>query len=172
MYPNRHVNTVLTSAAELERQRFLCWELGGEYPVLSASSIQDTLRYAERTEPDAIVIDATPKGAETLYALRTNPRTSGIPIVILVLSDENRQSRIVGRLAERYSHMAPTSVMRRPVTPDHLREEVRRVLSVAVTSDRSQAGPRIKLGHARASDNSERRPDISPAPETYHRAAG
>jgi CheY-like chemotaxis protein len=172
VYPHRHVNTVLTSASELERRRFLCWELGGEYPVLSASSVHDTLRYAEQTQPDAIVIDATPKGAAVLRALRTNPRTSRIPIVILILADETRQSRIVDRLAERYSHMAPTRVISRPVTPDHLREEVRRVLQVSVTSDRLQAGPRIKLGHARESDNDQRRPDISPTPEKYHRAAG
>jgi CheY-like chemotaxis protein len=172
VHPERHINTVLISISESERQRVLSWELGAEYPVLCAAPLQDASRFAERTQPDAIVIDATARGVTTLHELKTNPRTRRIPVVILTFSDWPQQSQTVDSLAERYKQMGPTSVLRQPVTPERLREEIHRMLlRVAVASDRPRANPDCSRYQTPENDKHQRTPDIVQIPSAYHRAA-
>jgi len=63
-----------------------CLELEGGWEVMVASSSAEGLDLAERSQPDAILLDVMMPdmdGAATIGRLKANPATASIPVVFL-----------------------------------------------------------------------------------------
>ncbi len=82
---------VLIVDDEAPARELLASYLEPEYRVAMAESGVEALREAERLRPDAITLDVMMPGGngfETLVALRKNPATADIPVIILSIVDQ------------------------------------------------------------------------------------
>ncbi|HSS99776.1 MAG TPA: response regulator, partial [Terriglobales bacterium] len=70
-----------------------------EYRVVMAESGEEALRKAKELRPDAITLDVlmtTTNGFETLVALRKQPETANIPVIILSIVDQKQVGFALG----------------------------------------------------------------------------
>ena len=84
--------------------------------VLTAVNGQEGIEKAEREQPDLILLDATMPlmdGLEALGALKANPATKGIPVVML--SADSRQDEI-----EKARQLGVLTFIPKPFTGDAL----------------------------------------------------
>jgi len=95
------------------------------YDVISANDGEEALRKAERDAPDLILMDVMmPKidGLQTLVKLKSNPRTSHIPVVML--------SGVGGRSALNKARISGAAdFIEKPFNADMLMEVIRKNLS-------------------------------------------
>jgi len=102
-------------------QRFFEWH-GATVDV--AADGASALVQAHRTRPDVIVLDlAMPRmtGWEVLHALKADPRTADIPVVVVSGQDARASATMAG--AESY--------FEKPCLPDVLLREVQRVFTLS-----------------------------------------
>jgi response regulator RpfG family c-di-GMP phosphodiesterase len=124
----KHVEAVLIVADDPELLTSLSWELGGEYPVLPCESFSKALTVARCAKPDAIVLHFTPTQkkqiASILNDFKNDPIVSNIPVLLIsgLKSFLSAPSRHIGR-----NRVA--GHLRKPIAPETLRTEVRRVLT-------------------------------------------
>ena len=92
---------------------------------LTAGSGDEGLRVARDSKPDVILLDLLMPGKngwETLYKLRSNPATSGIPVIITSVIDEKKMAFALGA----------TEYLVKPVAKETLLDAVRRVKRLGV----------------------------------------
>jgi DNA-binding response OmpR family regulator len=97
------------------------------YDVLEAADGEEALSQAKEGHPDLLVLDKVmPKldGFEVVRALREDPETSGVPIVML--TDRTTEDDVLGGLG-----LGVEEYMPKPFSPHELSIRVRRVLNRA-----------------------------------------
>ena len=112
------------------------------YRVLTATSGKEALSIARKHRPFAITLDIImPEmdGWEVLQALKNHPETSGIPVIIISVSDDRETGVALGAVG----------FINKPVDREHLISEIHRIDGIA---------PRTILV---AEDNSMERLDIA-----------
>ncbi|MGA8438725.1 MAG: response regulator [Candidatus Sulfotelmatobacter sp.] len=91
MSSGRTTPLVLIVDDEVPARELLASYLEPEYRVAMAESGVEAVREAQRLRPDAITLDVMMPGSdgfETLVALRKNPATADIPVIILSIMDQ------------------------------------------------------------------------------------
>ncbi len=90
---------VLIVDDEVSARELLASYLEPEYRVATAESGPDALAKARKLRPDAITLDVLMPGSdgfETLVALRKNPETANIPVIILSIVDQKQVGFALG----------------------------------------------------------------------------
>ena len=90
---------VLIVDDEVPARELLASYLEPEYRVAMAESGVEALKEAQRLRPDAITLDVMMPGSngfETLVALRKNPETADIPVIILSIVDQKQVGFALG----------------------------------------------------------------------------
>jgi two-component system cell cycle response regulator len=103
-------------------QRAMLSHIG--YEVREASNGEAGLHTAVETPPDLILLDvAMPRmdGFSVCRALRANPHTADVPILLFTAS-------VVGNLEEQADQAGATGVLTKPVDPRKVAAEVRRLI--------------------------------------------
>jgi CheY-like chemotaxis protein len=99
-------------------------ELMGEWEVLTASSGAEGVRRAAEALPDAILLDVMMPGMDgpaTLEALRADPATRGIPVVLLTAKAQaSERSSLEG--------LGAAGLLAKPFDPMSLSDELAAVL--------------------------------------------
>lgn len=96
----------------------------GQMEVVEASSGPEGVRRAVEELPDAILLDVMMPGLDgpgTLAALRSNPRTAGIPVIFLT-------AKAMTAEIERLRGFGAQGVLTKPFDPMGLAREVRACL--------------------------------------------
>jgi DNA-binding response OmpR family regulator len=94
------------------------------YEVVEAADGEEALRFAREGVPDLLVLDKVmPKldGFEVIRALRDDPRTSQIPIVML--TERTNEEDVLGGLS-----LGVEDYMPKPFSPHELSARVKRAL--------------------------------------------
>jgi DNA-binding response OmpR family regulator len=97
------------------------------FEVLQAADGEEALTLAKESRPDLVVLDKMmPKldGFEVVRALREDPETSSVPIVML--TDRTSEADVLGGLG-----LGVEEYMPKPFSPHELSIRVRRVLARA-----------------------------------------
>jgi PAS domain S-box-containing protein len=90
---------VLIVDDEVPARELLATYLEPECRIAMAGSGAEALKEAQRLRPDAITLDVMMPGSdgfETLVALRKNPETANIPVIILSIVDQTRLGFALG----------------------------------------------------------------------------
>jgi CheY-like chemotaxis protein len=96
----------------------------------TANSANDGLGLAKRDVPDVILLDVMmPErgGLSTLIALRKEPATSKVPVV-LVTGIQEKLPGDFGGFLDRFKHYHPDAYLEKPIDPKVLIETVTRLL--------------------------------------------
>ncbi|HZR67384.1 MAG TPA: response regulator [Terriglobales bacterium] len=107
------------------------------YQVITASDGEEGLRVATESNPDLIVLDMMlPKlsGPEVLRAVRKNPSTASVPIMVLSSLPESNREKLIGDGATVYFEKNLFAERR---GPDAFVDEVRSLLSSRTQSKAS-----------------------------------
>ena len=99
MVSNRLTPLVLIVDDEVPARELLATYLEPEYRVAMAGSGAEALKEAQRLRPNAITLDVMMPGSngfETLVALRKNPGTADIPVIILSIVDQKQVGFALG----------------------------------------------------------------------------
>jgi len=99
-------------------------ELVGGYEVLTASSGRAGVERARGAQPDAILLDVmmpAMDGPATLVALRADPRTRDIPVVILTAKTHAAERQRLGQLGA-------AAILTKPFDPLKLAGDVAKAL--------------------------------------------
>ncbi len=121
---------VLIVDDEVPARELLASYLEPEYRVAMAESGAEALREAQRLRPDAITLDVMMPGSdgfETLVALRKNPATADIPVVILSIVDQKQVGFALGA----------ADYLIKPVRKPTLLEAIRRHVPMPADEDSS-----------------------------------
>jgi signal transduction histidine kinase/DNA-binding response OmpR family regulator len=121
---------VLIVDDEVPARELLASYLEPEYRVAMAESGVEAIKEAQRLRPDAITLDIMMPGSdgfETLVALRKNPETAGIPVIILSIVDQKQVGFALG--AAEY--------LVKPVPKSTLLETIRKHVPVPADDDSS-----------------------------------
>ncbi|MGB8581338.1 MAG: PAS domain S-box protein [Candidatus Sulfotelmatobacter sp.] len=97
--PGRLTPLVLVVDDEGPARELLASYLEPEYRVVMAESGVEALKKAQQLRPDAITLDVLMPGSggfETLAALRRNPETARIPVIILSIVDQKHVGFALG----------------------------------------------------------------------------
>jgi DNA-binding response OmpR family regulator len=95
------------------------------YDVVEAEDGEQALTLVRRERPDLLVLDKVmPKfdGFEVIRALRDDPRTRGVPVVLL--TDRTGEEDVLGGL-----HLGVEEYMPKPFSPHELSARIGRVLA-------------------------------------------
>ena len=87
------------------------------YEVLTAGDGEEALRVAKEKLPDVIVLDLLlPKlsGSEVLRKLKSNPKTSGIPVIVLSGLSQRNADKLLQAGAEAYFEKAALELDKNP----------------------------------------------------------
>ena len=90
---------VLVVDDEVPARELLASYLDSEYRTVSAESGSEAVKKAQQLRPDAITLDVMMPGGsgfETLMALRKNPETADIPIIIVSIVDQKQVGFALG----------------------------------------------------------------------------
>jgi signal transduction histidine kinase/DNA-binding response OmpR family regulator len=90
---------VLVVDDEVPARELLASYLDSEYRTASAESGGEAMKKAQQLRPDAITLDVMMPGGsgfETLMALRKNPETANIPIIIVSIVDQKQVGFALG----------------------------------------------------------------------------
>jgi PAS domain S-box-containing protein len=90
---------ILVVDDEVSARELISSYLDPEYRTVTAASGADAIKKAQELRPDAITLDvlmAEGNGFETLVALRKNPETAVIPIVIISIVDQKQVGFALG----------------------------------------------------------------------------
>lgn len=98
----------------------MCFDIDGQWTVLTASSGRRALEIAEKTPPDVILMDVMMPdmdGPTTVGVLRQNPSTSDIPVILLT-------AKVQASDREQFSDLDIHGVIAKPFDPMNLAVEV------------------------------------------------
>ena len=100
--------------------------------VVRAESATEGLRLARQLRPEVVIVDVLMPGMtgwEVLSAIKSDEATRHIPVVVVSIVDERRQSLAIGAI----DHLL------KPVVPDQLVEVVRSAMGLGETEERVSA---------------------------------
>ncbi len=110
---------------ELAARELMVSLLAGDgYRVETATCEEEALKKASATLPDVITLDIVMRGGsgwETLNALRANPVTASIPVIIVSVVDEPQRGAAEGA----------NGYLVKPIQKEALLDEVRRVVGIS-----------------------------------------
>jgi PAS domain S-box-containing protein len=121
---------VLIVDDEVPARELLASYLEPEYRVAMAESGVEAIKEAQRLRPDAITLDVMMPGSngfETLVALRKDPETASIPVIILSIVDQKQVGFALGA----------ADYLIKPVRKPRLLETIRRHVPVPPDEDSS-----------------------------------
>ena len=101
------------------------------YEVMSASNGEECKRCLAETTPDLMVLDVNMPGQPGFYVLRdlkADPRTSGIPIIMLTGVGEQVGVRFSAGDLQDFLGCEPDVYLEKPVDPQYLSEVARKLL--------------------------------------------
>src|SRR3990172_4751583 len=90
--------------------------------VSTANSANDGLALAQKDAPDIVLLDVMmPErgGLSTLIALRKDPKTSQVPVV-LVTGIQEQLTHDFGNFLDRFKHYHPDAYLDKPIDPEQL----------------------------------------------------
>ena len=90
---------ILVVDDEIPARELLASYLDSEYRTVSAESGEEAVKKAQQLGPDAITLDVMMPGGsgfETMIALRKNPKTANIPIIIVSIVDQKQLGFALG----------------------------------------------------------------------------
>ena len=90
---------ILVVDDEIPARELLASYLDSEYRTVSAESGDEAVKKAQQLGPDAITLDVMMPGGsgfETMIALRKNPKTANIPIIIVSIVDQKQLGFALG----------------------------------------------------------------------------
>lgn len=128
----KDARTVLVVDDDPEWLDFLSRVIGAEYPVLHATSGEDAIRRAQSAVPDVIILDVMMPGGKdgfTTYSkLQSDPRTRGIPV--LMLTEVTRKTGLPFGTEDmkQYLGKAPAAFFEKPISAKRLMDEIRKAL--------------------------------------------
>jgi PAS domain S-box-containing protein len=96
---SREKPLILVVDDEVPARELLASYLEPEYQVAMAASGAEALAMAQQLQPDAITLDVLMPDSndfETLVALRKNPETANIPVIILSIVDQKQVGFVLG----------------------------------------------------------------------------
>jgi PAS domain S-box-containing protein len=96
---NRTTPLILVVDDEVPARELLASYLDSEYRIVMAGSGSEAVIKAQQLRPDAITLDVLIPGGngfETLVALRKNPETANIPIIIVSIVDQKQVGFALG----------------------------------------------------------------------------
>jgi CheY-like chemotaxis protein len=102
----------------------ICLQKLGGWTVLTAGSGAEGLAKANTERPDAILLDIMMPdldGFAVLGRLKANPKTQGIPVVLLT-------AKIQSTHQDEYAQLAITGVLAKPFNPMELAHQVAQIL--------------------------------------------
>jgi CheY-like chemotaxis protein len=91
----------------------LSLEMVGGYEVLTAGSGAEAIRRAEAERPDAVLLDVMMPGMDgptTFQALRANPATAAIPVILLTAKVQSADRK-------RFEDLGVAGVLSKPFDP-------------------------------------------------------
>jgi CheY-like chemotaxis protein len=109
---------------DIRRVARLALDRVGGMDVVEAASGREAVRHAEDEAPDAILLDVMMPGLDgpsTLAALRSNPKTAGIPVVFLT-------AKAMPSEIERLRDLGARGVLLKPFDPVTLASQLRAAL--------------------------------------------
>jgi len=116
---------LLVDDSRVVREVLKVYLIGKGVELLEAVDGVEALAVIQRSTPDVVVADLyMPRldGAELCHALRSHPRTVGIPVVILT-------ANFTPEAADRCLQSGAAGVLSKPIEPKRLLAEIERVLS-------------------------------------------
>jgi CheY-like chemotaxis protein len=102
-------------------------EMGAGWRVLTASSGQEAIAIAEAEQPDAILLDMMmPEmdGRKTLQALKANPATQQIPVILVTAKAQQSNQEI-------FADLDVMAILAKPFRPLQLPEQISQMLGWA-----------------------------------------
>jgi CheY-like chemotaxis protein len=99
-------------------------EMGAGWQVLTAASGQEAIAIAETEQPDAILLDMMmPEmdGRTTLQALKANPATQQIPVILVTAKAQQSNQEI-------FADLDVMAILAKPFRPLQLPEQISEML--------------------------------------------
>jgi DNA-binding response OmpR family regulator len=123
------MTTILVAEDSATVRKLICARLSADgYQVIEAADGQEALARARSDHPDLVLLDKVmPKldGFEVVRALRADPATAAVPIVML--TERTSEADVLGGLSLGVEEYLP-----KPFSPHELSARIGRVLSRAV----------------------------------------
>ncbi len=122
--------------------------------VTTAQSGKEGISLAEKHQPDTILLDIVMPGMdgyETCQALKSNPRTHHIPVIMVSAIKIDKESRIKGLTA------GADSFISKPIAPDELIVQINVMLRIKAAEDKLREEKELlnKLVHERTRELKE-----------------
>ncbi len=108
---------LLVDDSKLQRLANECTLVKAGYEVLTAGDGEEALQIAREELPDVIVLDLLlPKlsGSEVLRKLKSSPKTSGIPVIVLSGLSQRNAVKLLQEGAEAYFEKAALELDKSP----------------------------------------------------------
>jgi len=122
---------------ELDQTTYLSTLLQDQgWEVRSANSADDGLALARETTPDVVLLDVMMPdrgGLSTLVALRKDPGTKDVPVVLVTGIQDTLTHNFKGFL-DRFRRHHPDAYIEKPVDPDTLLKTLHEVCGTAAPS--------------------------------------
>jgi len=102
---------------------FVSTILEKDYAIYTAFSGEEALRMVQKEIPHLIILDIVMRkvsGLDVCKAIRENPKTANIPIILLTATNE--------ALAERGYRSGADEVLGKPIKPERLKEKISKLL--------------------------------------------
>lgn len=118
---------IVDDDADIREATQLCLEITGEWEVLMAGSGPEGIAIAQAQQPDAILLDMMLPGMDgptILQALRENPQTQKIPVIILTAKAQSHEQKY-------FSQLKVASVLTKPYDPLTISDQILSALSAA-----------------------------------------
>lgn len=128
------LETILVVDDDPEWRDYLCRIVGRKYPVIFAYGGDEALRIASHTDTKVIILDVMMAGGKdglsTFCALKRNPATSGIPVIILSEVHQLMGLDFSADAMREHLGNAPFAFLEKPVSP----EALIKMIETAITS--------------------------------------
>ena len=115
---------IVDDAESIQKVVGLSLKIEASWESVTASSGAEGIRQAERYQPDAILLDVMmPKmdGFSTFSALKNNPKTRSIPVILLTAKTESSQKRL-------FQEIGIAGVITKPFIPLALASKIAQML--------------------------------------------
>ncbi|MEL6158419.1 MAG: response regulator [Cyanobacteria bacterium J06623_5] len=116
---------IIDDEVSIQRVVSLSLKMEAEWQVIAASSGREGILQAERHQPDAILLDVMmPEidGIATFEALKKNPSTRSIPVVLLTAKTRAAEKQL-------FQNLGVAGVITKPFTPLGLANQISKLVN-------------------------------------------